>query len=67
MTTKQCDVGGRWRYPNSSGPAVYVDPCRAPVTHRYRTPGMVEGHWSHRCAVHVAWLNAPGVVVEELR
>lgn len=67
MTTKRCDMGGLWWYPDPSGPAVYEDPCRAPVTHRYHAPGMAEGHWMYRCAVHVTWLDAPGMVVEQLR
>jgi hypothetical protein len=63
---KRCDMGGDYWYPQIPGPAVYKEPCRQSPTHRYRVPGMVEGHWGYRCAQHVTILNAPGLIIEPL-
>lgn len=64
--TKRCDIGGNFHYPNLSGPAVYREPCSATPTHRYQSPGMVEGHWQYRCAPHAGWLSSPDLVIEQL-
>jgi hypothetical protein len=58
-----CDIGGDYWYPEPSRPAVYSEPCPNPPTHRYRGPGFVEGHWSHRCAEHVGLLDRTKVEV----
>ena len=62
----RCDIGGDYWYPRLDMPAVYNEPCTAPPTHRYQTDGMAEGHWQHRCATHVGWLDAPGMTIEPL-
>lgn len=63
---KRCDVGGNYFWPMVDGPAVYEPPCEATATHRYRSPGMVEGHWQYRCAQHVGWLDRNVCTVEPL-
>ena len=68
MTSSEprCDIGGDYHYPRLDGPAVYRQPCTAPPTHRYRSPGMVDGHWQHRCDPHAAWLDRSICTVETL-
>ncbi|GGN39749.1 hypothetical protein FHR83_006648 [Actinoplanes campanulatus] len=61
----RCDVRGRKAY-SSDMRSSWVPPCEVPPTHRYRTPGHVEGHWSYRCDQHAAWLDQAACTVEPL-
>lgn len=69
----RCDIGGDYQYVyrTLSGPAVaeYQEPCMQPPVARWRPKdgaGVAEGHWNHRCAEHVGWLDASRVDVEPL-
>ncbi|WP_433731117.1 hypothetical protein ACQP2Y_21860 [Actinoplanes sp. CA-051413] len=61
----RCDVGGDY-IEHFDRPATYREMCAGMPTHRYRTPGMVDGYWGGRCAKHAAWLNRSVCTVEPL-
>lgn len=63
---RTCNFGGGHQYPTFPGPAIYRAPCGATPTHRYRTPGTAEGHWSYRCGPHAAWLDTTLCTIEPL-
>lgn len=61
--TYNCNVGGNYDYPRLDGPARYNPPCAAPAAFRYRpadpaNPNWNGGHWNHRCATHIHWLDS---------
>lgn len=62
----RCDVGGDHRYPDLNGPAVLRPSCESTPTHRYRSPGMADGHWQYRCTKHVGRLDTTVCIIEPL-
>lgn len=62
---RYCDIGGDYTYDHNDQP-VYQEPCSAPVTHRYRSAGMVERHWGYRCSAHARWLDPSICTIEAL-
>ncbi len=65
MNARTCDLGGDYRY-DRNGRHVYNPPCTNPATHRYRSAGMADEHWGHRCAEHAEWLDRSVCDVEPL-
>jgi hypothetical protein len=61
-----CDIGGNYIYPDLHGPAVYQPACEKTPTHRWRSAGMVPGHWNYRCAQHVGWLDQSRCTIEPI-
>lgn len=64
MTPDRCQIGNPPMFYSDGHPG--HPPCPAPPTVRYRSDGMVPGHWNFRCAAHAEWLAAPGLIVEPL-
>ena len=64
MTPDRCQIGNPQKFHSDGRPS--DPPCPAPPAVRYRSDGMVPGHWNFRCAAHAEWLNAPGLIVEQL-
>jgi hypothetical protein len=62
-----CNNGDIYWYPTLSAPAVYEPRCGLPAVVRYRSPGMVEGHWGYRCHKHGrGYLDDQVVHIEEI-
>lgn len=62
-----CDHGGTYWYPQSGAPAVYVERCEREASVRYRSAGMVDEFWGHRCPEHAAMLDRDHCEIEAVR